>query len=132
MVLPDHQAEHQDSRAMYRKHEPYSAYDRVTFKEILFTEGDTYHRYVARIDEMWESMNIIEQLIDNIPEGPYAVKMKPIIKLPEGEYYQRVETARGELGVFIISDGNKNPYRVKFRSPNFVNLSVLKSYSKRI
>ena len=113
-----------------RKHEPYSAYDRITFKEILFNEGDTYHRYIARIEEMWESMNIIEQLIDNIPEGPYAVKMKPVIKLPEGEYYQRVETARGELGVFIISDGNKNPYRVKFRSPNFVNLSVLNHISK--
>lgn len=113
-----------------RKHEPYSAYDRIKFKEILFTEGDTYSRYTARIDEMWESMNILEQLIDNIPEGPYAVKMKPIIKLPEGEYYQRVETARGELGVYIISDGNKNPYRVKFRSPNFVNLSVLNHISK--
>jgi NADH-quinone oxidoreductase subunit D len=108
-----------------RKHEPYSAYDRIEFREVLFTEGDTYHRYLARIEEMWESMKIIEQLIDTIPEGPYAVKMKPVIKLPEGEYYQRVETARGELGVFIISDGNKNPYRVKFRSPNFVNLSVL-------
>jgi NADH-quinone oxidoreductase subunit D len=113
-----------------RKHEPYSAYERITFKEILFTEGDTFSRYTARIDEMWESMNIIEQLIDNIPEGPYAVKMKPIIKLPEGEYYQRVETARGELGVYIISDGNKNPYRVKFRSPNFVNLSVLNHIAK--
>ncbi len=113
-----------------RKHEPYSAYDRITFKEILFTEGDTYHRYIARIEEMRESMNIIDQLIDNIPEGPYAVKMKPIIKLPEGEYYQRVETARGELGVFIISDGNKNPYRVKFRSPNFSNLWVLNEIVK--
>lgn len=113
-----------------RKHEPYSAYDRITFKEILHTEGDTYCRYITRIDEMWESMNIIEQLIDNIPEGPFAVKMKPIIKLPEGEYYQRVETARGELGVYIISDGNKNPYRVKFRSPNFVNLSVFNHITK--
>lgn len=113
-----------------RKHEPYSAYDRVTFKEILYTQGDTYHRYVARIEEMWESMNIIEQLIDNIPEGPFAVKMKPVIKLPEGEYYQRVETARGELGVYVISDGNKNPYRVKFRTPNFVNLSVLNHIAK--
>jgi NADH-quinone oxidoreductase subunit D/NADH-quinone oxidoreductase subunit C/D len=113
-----------------RKHEPYSAYDRITFKEILHTEGDTYSRYIARIDEMWESMNIIEQLIDNIPEGPFAVKMKPVIKLPEGEYYQRVETARGELGVYIISDGNKNPYRVKFRSPNFVNLSVFNHITK--
>ncbi|MCE5345065.1 MAG: NADH-quinone oxidoreductase subunit D [Bacteroidales bacterium] len=108
-----------------RKHEPYSAYDRVKFNEVLFTEGDSYHRYLARVEEMRESMDIIEQLIDNIPEGPYAVKMKPVIKLPEGEYYQRVETARGELGVFIISDGNKLPYRVKFRTPNFANLSVL-------
>jgi len=113
-----------------RKHEPYSAYDRVKFNEITFSDGDSYHRYLARMKEMWESMDIIEQLIDNIPEGPYSVKMKPVIKLPEGEYYQRVETARGELGVFIISDGNKNPYRVKFRSPNFVNLSVLNLISR--
>jgi NADH-quinone oxidoreductase subunit D len=113
-----------------RKHEPYSAYDRVKFNEVLFNDGDTLHRYLVRVEEMRESMNIIEQLIDNIPEGQYAVKMKPIIKLPEGEYYQRVETARGELGVYIISDGNKNPYRVKFRSPNFVNLSALNYISK--
>ncbi|HLN55949.1 MAG TPA: NADH-quinone oxidoreductase subunit D [Bacteroidales bacterium] len=113
-----------------RKHEPYSAYDRVKFNEVMATKGDTYTRYNLRMKEMWESMDIIEQLIDNIPEGPYAVKMKPIIKLPEGEYYQRVETARGELGVYIISDGNKNPYRVKFRSPNFSNLSVLNQISK--
>jgi len=113
-----------------RKHEPYSAYGRVYFNEVLYSEGDTYHRYLARIEEMRESMNIIDQLIDNIPEGPFAVKMKPIIKLPEGEYYQRVETARGELGVYIISDGNKNPYRVKFRSPNFVNLSALNHMAK--
>jgi NADH-quinone oxidoreductase subunit D len=113
-----------------RKHEPYSAYDKVIFNEVLYTEGDTFHRYIARIEEMKESMNLIEQLIDNIPEGPFAVKMKPVIKLPEGEYYQRVETARGELGVYIISDGNKNPYRVKFRSPNFVNLSALNLMAK--
>ena len=113
-----------------RKHDPYSAYDRVKFNEVLYTEGDTYHRYLARVEEMRESMNIIDQLIDNIPEGEFAVKMKPVIKLPEGEYYQRVETARGELGVYIISDGNKNPHRVKFRSPNFVNLGVLNHISK--
>jgi NADH-quinone oxidoreductase subunit D/NADH-quinone oxidoreductase subunit C/D len=113
-----------------RKHEPYSAYDRIKFNEVLFNEGDTFHRYLSRIEEMRESMNIIDQLIDNIPEGPYAVKMKPVIKLPEGEYYQRVETARGELGVYIISGGNKNPYRVKFRSPCFSNLAVLNLISK--
>jgi len=113
-----------------RKHDPYSAYDRVNFNEVLFDDGDTLHRYLVRMEEMRESMNILDQLIDNIPDGPYAVKMKPVIKLPEGEYYQKVETARGELGVYIISDGNKNPYRVKFRSPNFVNLSALNLMTK--
>jgi len=113
-----------------RKHAPYSAYNKVNFNEILHAKGDIYSRYLVRIAEMKESMNIIEQLIDNIPEGAYAVKMKPVIKLPEGEYFQRVETARGELNVFIISDGNKNPYRVKFRSPNFVNLGALNHISK--
>jgi NADH-quinone oxidoreductase subunit D len=113
-----------------RKHEPYSAYERIKFNEVLYQKGDAFHRYAARMEEMRESMNIIEQLIDNIPEGPFAVKMKPIIKLPEGEYYQRVETARGELGVYIVSDGNKSPFRIKFRSPNFVNLGVLNHISK--
>ena len=75
-------------------------------------------------------MNIIEQLIDNIPDGDFAVKMKPIIKLPEGEYYQRVEAARGEFGVYIISKGEKNPYRMKFRSPNFSNLSALDALTR--
>jgi NADH-quinone oxidoreductase subunit D len=74
---------------------------------------------------MWESISIIEQLIDNIPDGDFKVPTKAVIKLPKGEFYQRVETARGELGVYINSDGNKNPYRVKFRSPGFSNLSIL-------
>jgi NADH-quinone oxidoreductase subunit D/NADH-quinone oxidoreductase subunit C/D len=113
-----------------RKQEPYSAYDRVKFNEVIYNEGDAYHRYLVRMEEMRESMNIIDQLIDNIPEGPYAVKLKPVIKLPEGEYFQRVETARGELDVFIISDGNKNPLRVKFRTPCFANLGVLNHITK--
>ena len=108
-----------------RKHHAYSAYDKVTFKEVLKTEGDTFARYQVRIQEMWESMAIIEQLIDNIPEGSYKATTDAVIKLPVGEYYQKVETARGELGVFIISTGTKNPYRLKFRSPGFSNLSLL-------
>jgi NADH-quinone oxidoreductase subunit D/NADH-quinone oxidoreductase subunit C/D len=108
-----------------RKRHPYSAYDRVEFKESLRTEGDNLARYKVRIDEMWESMKIIEQLIDNIPEGEYQTKTNAVIKLPKGEYYQRVETARGELGVYINSTGTKNPYRMKFRSPGFSNLSLL-------
>ncbi len=108
-----------------RKHHPYSAYDKVEFKEILYNEGDTFARYKVRMDEMWESMHIIEQLIDNIPAGDFTAKMKPVIKLPEGDFFQRVETARGELGVYIISKGDKTPYRVKFRTPNFSNLFVM-------
>lgn len=113
-----------------RKHNPYSAYDRVTFNEILRQGGDSYDRYLVRMDEMLESMAIIEQLIDNIPEGAYSVKMKPVLKLPEGEYYQRVEAARGEFGVYLVSNGDKWPVRVKFRSPNFANLSVLNHISQ--
>jgi NADH-quinone oxidoreductase subunit D len=108
-----------------RKIAPYSAYDKVQFNEMLETDGDTFARYKVRMREMWESMNIIEQLVDNIPEGDYTAKMKPIIKLPVGEFFQRVETARGELAVYIVSDGNKNPYRIKFRTPNFSNLFVM-------
>ena len=77
------------------------------------------------MDEMWESMSIIEQLIDNIPEGDFSAKMKPVIKLPEGDYYQRVEACRGEFGIYVESKGEKYPYRLKLRSPNFSNLSAL-------
>jgi NADH-quinone oxidoreductase subunit D len=108
-----------------RKHAPYSAYPMVQFEEKLQTEGDSFARYLVRMDEMWESMRIIEQLVDNIPEGDYTAKMKAVIKLPAGEYFQRVEAARGEFAVYIVSDGNKTPYRMKFRSPNFSNLFVL-------
>lgn len=113
-----------------RKKFPYSAYPYVNFKEILLEKGDALSRYLVRMAEMWESMLIIEQLIDNIPEGPYTAKMKAVIKLPPGEYYQRVETSRGELGVYIISDGNKTPYRMKFRSPNMCNLAALDHISR--
>jgi len=108
-----------------RKHHPYGLYDKVEFREILGTAGDTFERYMMRMQEMRESMNIIEQLIDNIPAGDHTAKMKAVLKLPAGEYYQRVETARGELGVYVVSDGNKTPFRIKFRSPSFSNLSVL-------
>lgn len=112
-----------------RKITSYSAYPLVQFEEKLQTAGDSYARYLVRMDEMWESMHIIDQLIDNIPAGDFTAKMKPVLKLPPGEYFQRVETARGELDVYIVSDGNKTPYRMKFRSPNFSNLFVLNELS---
>ncbi len=113
-----------------RKHYPYALYDRIQFNEVLRSECDTYGRYMVRMQEMYESMSIIEQLIDNIPEGDYTAKMKAVVKLPPGEYYQRVESARGELGVYVVSDGNKTPYRVHFRTPSFCNLSVLDHLSR--
>lgn len=113
-----------------RKHHPYMAYPHVEFKEILYTEGDCFARYKTRIDEMWESMSIIEQLLDKIPEGEFVAKTRNVIKLPKGEFYSRVETARGEMGVYIVSDGKNKPYRCKFRSPGFANLSALDYMSR--
>ncbi len=108
-----------------RKLYPYEIYDKLEFDEILETGGDSFARYMVRLREMNESIKIVEQLIDNIPEGDFQAKTKAVIKLPKGEFYTRVETARGELGVYIVSEGGTTPYRIKFRSPGFSNLSLL-------
>ncbi len=113
-----------------RKWFPYDGYENVQFNEILGKTGDCYDRYMVRMAEMKESVNIIEQLINNIPEGDFQAKTKMVLKLAKGEYYQRVETARGELGVYIVSDGAASPYRIKYRSPNFSNLSALEVMAK--
>jgi NADH-quinone oxidoreductase subunit D/NADH-quinone oxidoreductase subunit C/D len=108
-----------------RKLYPYEIYDKLEFDEITETGGDSFSRYLVRVKEMNQSIRIIEQLIDNIPEGEFQAKTKAVLKLPKGEFYSRVETARGELGVYIVSEGGTTPYRIKFRSPGFSNLSVL-------
>lgn len=108
-----------------RKLYPYEIYDKLEFDEVLETGGDSFARYLVRIREMQQSIRIVEQLIDNIPEGDFQAKTKAVLKLPKGEFYTRVETARGELGVYIVSEGGTTPYRIKFRSPGFSNLSVL-------
>ena len=108
-----------------RKRHPYGVYDKVDFKEIVYTEGDSWARYLIRMDEIMESMNILEQLIDNIPEGPYQEKMKPIIRVPEGQYYTAVEGSRGEFGVFLESHGDKTPYRLHFRSTGLPLVSTV-------
>ncbi len=108
-----------------RKLYPYEVYDKVQFDEILETDGDSLSRYLVRLREINESVKIIEQLIDNIPDGDFQAKTKAVLKLPKGEFYQRVETARGEFGVYIVSEGGTTPYRIKFRSPGFSNLSAL-------
>lgn len=108
-----------------RKLYPYDGYDQVMFDEVLETAGDSFARYMVRIREMKQSVRIIEQLIDTIPEGDFQAKTKAVIKLPKGDFYQRVETARGEFGIYIVSEGGTTPYRIKFRSPGFSNLSAL-------
>ncbi|MEY4278391.1 MAG: hypothetical protein RL377_395 [Bacteroidota bacterium] len=113
-----------------RKIAPYDAYDRVEFDEVIETAGDSFARYMVRVKEMNQSIRIIEQLIDQIPEGDFVGKTKNVLKLNKGEFYQRVETARGELGVYIVSEGGTTPYRIKFRSPGFSNLSVLDHIAK--
>ncbi len=108
-----------------RKRHPYAAYDRVQFNEVTRTEGDSYARCLVRMDEIMESLNIIEQLIDNIPEGNYQEKMKPIIKVPAGTYYTAVEGSRGEFGVLLESNGDKSPYRLHYRSTGLPLVAVM-------
>lgn len=108
-----------------RKLHPYAAYDRVQFNEVTRTEGDSFARYMIRLDEILESLNIIEQLIDNIPEGNFQEKMKPIIKVPAGTYYSAVEGSRGEFGVFLESKGDKSPYRLHYRSTGLPLVAVM-------
>ena len=105
-------------------------YGKVDFKEIVYNEGDCFARYMVRMDEILESMKIIEQLIDNIPAGDYQVKMKPIIRVPEGNYFASVEASRGEFGVFIESHGDKFPYRMKYRSTGLPLVSAIDTITR--
>ena len=113
-----------------RKHHPYAMYGKVDFKEILYTDGDSFARYMVRMDEIMESCHIIEQLIDNIPEGEYRVKTKAIIKLPEGNYSAAVESSRGEFGVMLESHGDKSPYRLHYRSTGLPLVHALDTVCK--
>lgn len=108
-----------------RKRTPYAAYDKVQFEEVLSREGDSYARYNVRLEEIVQSLHILEQLVDNIPEGDYAVKTKPIIKVPEGRYFKQVEASRGAFGIYLESRGDKTPYRLKVVSPGFALVGVV-------
>ncbi|MBS1743232.1 MAG: NADH-quinone oxidoreductase subunit D [Bacteroidetes bacterium] len=112
-------------RCDIRKIYPYEIYNTLEFDEVIETGCDSLSRYLVRLKEIKQSLRIVEQLIDNIPEGDFQAKTKAVLKLPKGEFYSRVETARGELGVYIVSEGGTTPYRIKFRSPGFSNLSAL-------
>lgn len=100
-----------------RKRKPYSIYSELDFEEIVRTEGDSMARFKVRMDEMAQSAKIIAQLIDNIPEGEYCVKVPKVIKLPAGHWFKEVEGCRGTFGVYLESDGSANPYRLKIAPP---------------
>jgi len=132
-----------------RRDEPYLAYDQVDFRVPIYPNGDVYDRYKVHMDEMRESTRIVRQCLDGMPEGPWIVDDRKIVlpprdelhtsmeslihhfklvtegyRVPEGEVYVAVESARGELGCYVVSDGGPKPWRVKFRAPSFVALEA--------
>ncbi|HLF14305.1 MAG TPA: NADH-quinone oxidoreductase subunit D [Bacteroidota bacterium] len=118
-----------------RKNDPYSIYDRFDWdvpvgKGEYGTVGDCWDRYMVRIREMEQSLNIIEQALDRIPEGDVMSAVPKRIRPAAGDVYVRSESPRGEIGFYIVSDGTGSPYRVKARSPAFVNLSVVPEISR--
>jgi len=133
-----------------RKSHPYSGYEQYSFEISRGTHGDVYDRYLCRIFEMRQSIAIVRQALERLPDGPIAVQdpkvtppPKPMVKksmealihhfllwsegfrTPLGEVYQSIESPRGEFGVYLVSDGSNIPYRVHFRAPSFVNLQAL-------
>jgi NADH-quinone oxidoreductase subunit D len=133
-----------------RRDEPYLAYDQVDFDVIVGTYGDCFDRYAVRLNELRESLRIVQQILDQMPEGDYRVQDKKVtppprgridesmealihhfkiftegFKVPEGEAYVAVESPRGELGCYLVSDGSSHPLRMHIRAPSFANLHVL-------
>jgi NADH-quinone oxidoreductase subunit D len=103
-----------------RKDEPYEAYGEIPFKLITYTEGDTWARMNVRMDEVEESINIIEYALDNLPAGPFRVRVPRVV--PAGEAVNHVEAPRGELFYYLKSNGTAYPERVKVRTPTFANI----------
>jgi NADH-quinone oxidoreductase subunit D len=109
-----------------RKDEPYAAYSEMEFDIALGKAGDTYDRYLVRLEEMRQSVRILRQAVEGLPEGPVMGKVPRLIKPPAGETYHAIEAPKGELGFFIVSDGKSvSPYRLRVRPPSFCNLQAL-------
>ena len=108
-----------------RKAMPYAAYDQFQFDIPIGGRGDTYDRYLVRLEEMRQSRRILLQAVESIPEGPILARVGKVIKPPPGEVYHSIEAPKGELGYYIVSDGTTQPYRLRIRPPSFVNLQAL-------
>jgi NADH-quinone oxidoreductase subunit D len=107
-----------------RKAAPYAAYDQYEFDIPTGKNGDTFDRYMVRMEEMRQSARICLQAIENIPTGPIMARIGKVLKPPPGEVYHAIEAPKGELGYYIVSDGTTQPYRVRIRPPSFVNLQA--------
>ena len=132
-----------------RRDKPYLDYPKLDFEVPVYPGGDVYDRYRVRIDEMRQSIRIVGQCLEGMPEGPWIADDRKVVlpprhelhtsmeslihhfkivtegyRVPEGEVYVTVESARGELGCFVVSDGGPKPWRVKFRAPSFVALEA--------
>ncbi len=110
-----------------RKAQPYSVYDRFDFEVPVGLDGDCWDRHWVRVQEMYQSLSIVEQALEQMPDGPVTSSLgRRLIRPPEGEVYVRAENPRGEIGVYLVSKGADRPYRLKVRPPSFCNLSALK------
>jgi NADH-quinone oxidoreductase subunit D len=108
-----------------RKDEPYSSYDHFDFDVPFGTNGDCFDRFWVLVHEVVESAKIVEQAIEGMPAGPIVGKVPRVVQAPKGETYVRTENSLGELGMYLISDGDRRPYRLKIRTPSYNNVSAL-------
>jgi len=108
-----------------RRAEPYSIYDRFEWTVPVRYNGDCFDRYMIRIEEMRQSVSILQQARETIPEGNIRAKLPKVLRPPRGEAYARIEGPKGEIGFYVVSDGSPNPYRYNVRAPSFVNLTCL-------
>ena len=113
-----------------RKDEPYLVYDRFDFDVCSAPNGDCFDRFWVLIHEVVESAKIVEQAIEDLPAGPTLGKVPRVIQAPEGEVYVRTENPLGELGMYLVSDGDRRPYRLKIRTPSYNNVSALQHVLK--
>lgn len=109
-----------------RKLRPYGGYEQFQFDVPMGKNGDTYDRYLIRLEEMRQSRRIIAQILDDLPDGPVRGRAPKIPKPPVGEYYSGIESPRGELGYYIVSDGSPQPFRLRIRPPTFISLQALR------
>ena len=109
-----------------RKIRPYGGYQDFDFEVPVGQAGDTYDRYLIRLEEMRQSCRIIDQVLDRLPEGPIRGKVAKVVKPPVGEFYSGIEGPRGELGYYLVSDGSAQPFRLRIRPPTFISLQALR------